>query len=133
MSVRPGQNGTSPSRRSSNSSSSSSPTSARASATGSAPPRTRVAAASNSLTGPVPPLAAIGEVLLVLLGRRGQRRVGIELRLHLLPRLRALGRDVLGGPVPLVRAVALEHVAGDGRLVHLVDTVGDAHRRRGRV
>src|SRR3954452_7976619 len=111
MSVSPGQNGTSPSSRSSTSSSSRRPTSTVASAVGSAPSRTRVAASSNSL---IASLATVGEVLLVLLGRRGERRVGVELRLHLLPRLRALGRDVLGGPVALVRPVALQHIAGDG-------------------
>src|SRR6478735_6100801 len=101
MSVSPGQNGTSPSRRSITSSSSSRRTSARASAAASEPARTRAAAASNSLT-PVRGSAPVAEVLLVLLGRRGERGIGVELRLHLLPRRGPLGRDVLGGPVALV-------------------------------
>jgi hypothetical protein len=40
---------------------------------------------------------------------------------------RRASRDVLGGPVSLVRAVAPEHPAGHGGHVHLVDAVGDAH------
>ena len=35
--------------------------------------------------------------------------------------------DVFSGPVSFVRAVAPEHPAGHGGLVHLVDAVGDAH------
>ena len=76
---------------------------------------------------------AAGDVLGVAVGQLAQLCGSAwKRRLELLPRLLALGRDVLGRPVALVRAVALEHVAGDGRLVHLVDAVGDAHRRRAR-
>src|SRR5208283_3367592 len=44
----------------------------------------------------------------VLLGRAGEVGPGVKDGSHPLPRLLTLGRDVLGGPVPLVRAVALE-------------------------
>src|SRR6187200_636776 len=76
---------------------------------------------------------AARDVLGVALGEGAQLRIGLEPRLELLPRLLALGREVLGRPVTLVRAVTLEHVAGDGRLVHFVDTIGDSHRGCGGV
>src|SRR5580692_12829777 len=57
------------------------------------------------------------------LGHAGEVRAGVEDGSHPPPRLLPLGRNVLGGPVPLVRAVALEHPAGHGGLVHLVDAV----------
>src|SRR5205085_2431872 len=57
----------------------------------------------------------------VLLRRAGEVGAGVEDGTHPAPRLFSLGRDVLGGPVSLVRAVALEHPAGHGGLVYLVD------------
>ena len=65
-----------------------------------------------------------------LLGRAGEVRTGVKDGTHPLPCLCSLSRDVLGGPVSLVRAVALEHSASHGGLVHLVGAVGDAHRGR---
>ena len=62
--------------------------------------------------------------------RRAASGSASNLGCELLPRRFALGREVLGRPVALVGAVALEHVAGDGGLVHLVDAVGDAHGGR---
>src|SRR5438552_3860500 len=53
------------------------------------------------------------------IGPRRQVRIGGEDVGELLLRLLALGRQVLGGPQAGVRAVVLEHVAGDGDLVHL--------------
>src|SRR5947209_15170526 len=75
-------------------------------------------------------VASAREILLVALGGLGQLRVGVELGLHLLPRCLALGRVELRRPVPLVWPVLLQDAAGDRRLVHLVDAVGDAHGRR---
>src|SRR5215470_9453780 len=63
----------------------------------------------------------------ILLGRAGEVRPGVKDGAHLPPRLFSLGREVLGGPESLVRAIALEHPAGHGGLVHLVNAVGDAH------
>ena len=48
--------------------------------------------------------AAAGEVLRVAVGELAQLGIGLEQRLELLPRLLALGREVLGRPVALVRA-----------------------------
>src|SRR5882757_5279247 len=76
----------------------------------------------------------VGEVLLVGLGRRSQLGVGLEFWLELCPRRLAFGGDVFGRPVGvLVRPVVLEHAAGDGGFVDLVDAVDDAHRWCGRV
>src|SRR4051794_8386834 len=77
--------------------------------------------------------AAVGGGLLLVLRRLGEVGTGVEDGLELLPRLLALGRVVLGRPVALVGPVPLEHPTRDGCLVDLVDTVGDAHRRRRRV
>jgi hypothetical protein len=58
---------------------------------------------------------------------RAEVRTGVEDGAHPPPCLVSLGRDVLGGPVSLVRAVAPEHPAGHGGHAHLADAVGDAH------
>src|ERR671916_46732 len=65
---------------------------------------------------------AVGVLLeLGVLGEEGR---------ELLAGRRLLVRQVLGGPQALVWPVALQHIAGDRHLVHLVDAVHDAHRRR---
>src|SRR5215213_8261044 len=66
----------------------------------------------------------VREVLLVALGQGEQVGVGVEHGPELPPRLFPLGRDVLGGPVALVGAVALQDVASHRGLVDLVDAVG---------
>src|SRR5205823_3930577 len=73
--------------------------------------------------------APVGDVPFVALGELEQFGVGGEAGLEFLPRGLAFGRDVLGRPVALMGPVALQHVAGDGRLVDFVDSVRDAHRR----
>src|SRR4029077_8472813 len=69
----------------------------------------------------------------VLLRRAGEVGAGVEDGTHPAPRLFSLGRDVLGRPVSLWRAIAPEHPAGHGGVVYLVDAVGDAHGGRRRV
>src|SRR5580693_10559161 len=59
-----------------------------------------------------------------------QIRVGLDQAGELLPRLVSLGGNVLGRPQSWVRLVPLEHIAGHRDLMHLVDSVRDAHRRR---